>query len=158
MTEQWGRWPLDDSHYDNSSGWTYSRYSAVFYVHFQLKSFNFTAIFSPKLNFHLNFWPWPRTWSDFQQVSKYKNQQERTTRIQVKIQVKVVISKQASMITAKQLIRITNRILNFITAAHRHRTDKYLRTLLANQTARKAMPLTTDKRGQRKMADCPSYY
>jgi len=55
------------------------------------------------------------------------------------------------MITAKQLIRITNRILNFITAAHRHRTDKYLRTLLANQTAWKAMPPTTDKRGQRKL-------
>ena len=30
-------------------------------------------------------------------------------------------------------------------------------TLLANQTARKAMTPTTDKSRSRKMADCPSY-
>jgi len=41
---------------------------------------------------------------------------------------------------------------------HRQRIDKYLDTLLANQTPRKAMPPTTAKRGHRKMADCPSYY
>ena len=43
---------------------------------------------------------------------------------------------------------------------HRHRIDKYLdSTSLANQTAaRKALPPTTDKSGNRKMADCPSYY
>jgi len=42
---------------------------------------------------------------------------------------------------------------------HRHRIDKYLDTSLANQTAaRKALPPTTDKSGNRKMADCPSYY
>ena len=42
---------------------------------------------------------------------------------------------------------------------HRHRIDKYLDTSLANQTAaRKALPPTTDKSGNRKMADCPSYH
>ena len=44
---------------------------------------------------------------------------------------------------------------------HRHRLDKYLDTLLASQTARKALPptkATIAKRGNRKMADCPSYY
>jgi len=40
---------------------------------------------------------------------------------------------------------------------HWHRIDKYLDTLLANQTARKAMPPTTDKSCNRKIADCPSY-
>ena len=40
----------------------------------------------------------------------------------------------------------------------RHRIDKCLDTLLANQTARRAMPPTIANRGQRKMADCPSYY
>ena len=32
--------------------------------------------------------------------------------------------------------------------------DKYLDTLLASQTARKAMPPTTAKRDHRKMVDC----
>jgi len=41
--------------------------------------------------------------------------------------------------------------------AHRHRIYKYLDSLLASQTARKAKPPTTDIRGQRKMADWPSY-
>jgi len=36
--------------------------------------------------------------------------------------------------------------------------DKYLDTSLANQTAGKVKPPTIDKRSQRKMADCPSYY
>ena len=40
----------------------------------------------------------------------------------------------------------------------RHRIHKCLDTLLANQTARRAMPPTIANRGQRKMADCPSYY
>jgi len=40
----------------------------------------------------------------------------------------------------------------------RHRIDKYLDTLLANQTARKAMQPTIDHKVQRKMADCQSYY
>ena len=40
----------------------------------------------------------------------------------------------------------------------RHRIDKYLHTILANQTARKAMPPVIAKAGHRKMADCPSYY
>jgi len=43
-------------------------------------------------------------------------------------------------------------------ANQRHRIDKYLDTLLANQTARKVKPPTIAKRGQRKMADCPSCY
>ena len=41
---------------------------------------------------------------------------------------------------------------------HIHRIDKYLDTLLANLTAHKALPSTTAKRGNRNMADCPSYY
>jgi len=41
---------------------------------------------------------------------------------------------------------------------HRHRIDKYLDTLLGNQTARKALSPTTAKIRNRKMADCPSYY
>ena len=40
---------------------------------------------------------------------------------------------------------------------HKHRTDKYLDTLLANQTSRKAKPPITTKRVHRKMADCPSF-
>jgi len=43
-------------------------------------------------------------------------------------------------------------------AEYRHRIDKYLDTLLANKTAQKALPPTTDKSCSRKMADCPSYY
>ena len=35
-------------------------------------------------------------------------------------------------------------------ATHRHRIDKYLDTLLANQTARKALPPTIAKSGNRK--------
>ena len=45
-------------------------------------------------------------------------------------------------------------VLNFRESDHRHRIDKYLDTLRANQTARKAKPPTIDKRRQRKMADC----
>jgi len=41
---------------------------------------------------------------------------------------------------------------------HRHRIDIYLATLLASQTARKALPPTIAESGNRKMADCPSYY
>ena len=41
---------------------------------------------------------------------------------------------------------------------HRHRIDKYLDTLLANQTAQTVKPSTIDKRGKHKMADCPNYY
>ena len=40
----------------------------------------------------------------------------------------------------------------------RHRIDKYLDILLANQTARKAMPPTIAKSRNRKMAGCLSYY
>jgi len=40
----------------------------------------------------------------------------------------------------------------------RHRIDTYLGTLLVNQTARKALPQTIAKSGNRKLADCPSYY
>ena len=48
------------------------------------------------------------------------------------------------------------RILT-VSYLHRHSRDKYLDTLLANQTARKVKPPTKQK-GQRKMADCPSCY
>ena len=40
---------------------------------------------------------------------------------------------------------------------HRHRIDKYLATLLASQTARKALPPTIAESGNRKMADCRSF-
>jgi len=46
----------------------------------------------------------------------------------------------------------------WVGGCHRHRIDKYLDTLLANQTARKASPPSIAKSGSRKMADCPSYY
>ena len=36
--------------------------------------------------------------------------------------------------------------------------SQYLDALLASQTARKASPSTVAKSGNRKMADCPSYY
>jgi len=42
--------------------------------------------------------------------------------------------------------------------SHRHRINKYLDTLLASQTGRKALPPTTTKSGNCKMADCLSYY
>jgi len=61
------------------------------------------------------------------------------------------------------------------TSTHRHGTDQYQDTvlanqpiiagtapvwfhLLANQTAHKALPLLTAKTRNHKMADCPSYY
>jgi len=37
---------------------------------------------------------------------------------------------------------------------HRHGVDKYLDTLLANQTAQKALPPTTARSRNRKMVDC----
>jgi len=36
--------------------------------------------------------------------------------------------------------------------------DKYLDTLLSSRTAQKALPPTIAKSGNRKMADCLSYY
>ena len=41
---------------------------------------------------------------------------------------------------------------------HRHRIDKCMDTLLANQTARKVKPRTIAESRSGKMADCPSYY
>ena len=38
---------------------------------------------------------------------------------------------------------------------HRHRIDKYLDTLLSNQTSRTVKPPITAERVSRKMADCP---
>jgi len=38
---------------------------------------------------------------------------------------------------------------------HRHRIDKYLDTLLANRTAQNALPPTTAKSPNRKMAGLP---
>jgi len=46
----------------------------------------------------------------------------------------------------------------FLPPMHCHTIDKYLDTLLANQTVRKALPPTIDKSRSRKMADCWSYY
>jgi len=54
----------------------------------------------------------------------------------------------------RHLVVVTQRIA----CIHRDRIDKYLDTLLADQTARKALPPTTAKSRNRKMADCPSYY
>jgi len=52
---------------------------------------------------------------------------------------------------------LTNSV-KALKAEYRHRIDKYLDTLLANKTAQKALPPTTDKSCSRKMVDCPSYY
>ena len=49
-------------------------------------------------------------------------------------------------------------VLNFRESDHRHRIDKYLDTLLASQTAQKALPPTIAKSRNRKMAYCPSCY
>jgi len=56
------------------------------------------------------------------------------------------------------LLRVAARIRRLDAYTHLHRTDKYLDTLPANQTARKALPPTTAKSRNRKMTDCPSYY
>jgi len=45
----------------------------------------------------------------------------------------------------------------YVGTARRHRIDKYLDIILANQTALKALPLTIARSRNRKMADCPSY-
>jgi len=82
---------------------------------------------------------------------------ERRTAAQrlVASQLSIDISRRHG---AQQQTRRTPRLLSNDGTDRRPRIDKYLDTLLASRTARKVKPLTSDKMGQHKMADCPSYY
>ena len=59
-----------------------------------------------------------------------------------------------NQIWVPKLILFTLHSHNLNSTDHRHRID----TLIANQTARTALPPTTAKSGNRKMADCPSLF
>jgi len=96
-------------------------------------------------------------WADIL-IKELENQRNAVGKHQMLTHVLKLYSSSQQSVTKINCSIICKTSCQSRLVTHRHRIDKSLDTVLANQTARKALPLTTAKSRNRKMADCPSYY